>query len=121
MAVDRKLLINAVYSGLGHPIGSHYTPNDPGYIDLTGVYPHDPKKAKFALTSSEPGSTFECALSGKKVKKPLNQFKPCASAPKLKKLKPGKKQFQTRATDLAGNVDPTPAVYKWKVKPKKKK
>ena len=29
MAIDRNLLVNAVYSGLGQPIGSHYTPNDP--------------------------------------------------------------------------------------------
>jgi uncharacterized delta-60 repeat protein len=76
-------------------------------------------KAKFALGSDEPGSTFECALTGKKVKKKLKKFKPCAAAPKYTKLKPGKKQFQTRATDLAGNLDPTPAVLKWTVKPKK--
>jgi peptide/nickel transport system substrate-binding protein len=52
MAIDRNLLVNAVYSGLGQPIGSHYTPNDPGYIDLTGVYPYDPKKAKALLAEA---------------------------------------------------------------------
>jgi peptide/nickel transport system substrate-binding protein len=51
-AIDRNLLINAVYSGLGQPIGSHYTPNDPGYIELTGVHPYDPKKAKALLTEA---------------------------------------------------------------------
>ncbi len=35
--------------GLGTPIGSHLTPNDPGYVDLTGLYPHDPEKAKALL------------------------------------------------------------------------
>jgi peptide/nickel transport system substrate-binding protein len=52
MAVDRNLLIKAVSSGLGDPIGSHYTANDPGYIDLTGVLPYDPKKAKALLAEA---------------------------------------------------------------------
>ncbi len=52
MAVDRNLLIKAVSSGLGAPIGSHYTPNDPGYVDLTGVLPYDPKKAKALLAEA---------------------------------------------------------------------
>jgi peptide/nickel transport system substrate-binding protein len=52
MAIDRNLLVNAVYSGFGQPIGSHYTPNDPGYIDLTGVHPYDPKKAKALLAEA---------------------------------------------------------------------
>jgi uncharacterized delta-60 repeat protein len=77
-------------------------------------------KAKLTFTSSEPGSTFECALSGKKVKKKLKKFLPCSSPTKYKKLKTGKKKFQVRATDPAGNPDSTPAAKKWKVKPKKK-
>ncbi|BCM82023.1 ABC transporter substrate-binding protein [Methylobacterium indicum] len=52
MAVDRKLLIEGAYSGYGAPIGSHYTPNDPGYKDLTGVYPYDPAKAKALLAEA---------------------------------------------------------------------
>jgi peptide/nickel transport system substrate-binding protein len=52
MAVDRNLLIKAVYAGLGQPIGSHYTPNDPGYIDFTRVYPHDAAKAKALLAEA---------------------------------------------------------------------
>jgi len=31
MAIDRKTLVDGAWSGLGTPIGSHYTPNDPGY------------------------------------------------------------------------------------------
>lgn len=45
-AVDRKAIIDGAMNGLGAPIGSHLTPNDPGYVDLTGLYPHDPEKAK---------------------------------------------------------------------------
>ncbi|AWB22204.1 ABC transporter substrate-binding protein [Methylobacterium currus] len=52
MAVDRKLLIEGAYSGYGAPIGSHYTPNDPGYRDLTGVYAYDPAKAKALLAEA---------------------------------------------------------------------
>jgi hypothetical protein len=50
------------------------------------------------------------------VKKKLKKFKPCDSGKvKYKKLKGGKKKFQVRAKDAAGNVDPTPAKAKWKV------
>ena len=73
-------------------------------------------KAKLAFTSDEAGSTFECALKGKRVKKKLKKFKPCDSGKvKYKKLKDGKKKFQVRATDAAGNVDASPAKAKWKV------
>lgn len=52
MAVDRSLLVKGASSGFGQPIGSHYAPNDPGYIDLTGVYPYDPKRAKALLAQA---------------------------------------------------------------------
>jgi peptide/nickel transport system substrate-binding protein len=48
-AIDRKAVIAGASNGLGVPIGSHYTPNDPSYIDLTGVSPYDPAKAKALL------------------------------------------------------------------------
>ena len=48
-AVDRKALIDGAVNGLGAPIGSHLVPSDPGYVDLTGEYPHDPEKAKALL------------------------------------------------------------------------
>src|SRR5271157_5657708 len=48
-AIDRKAVIDGAMDGLGTPIGSHLTPNDPGYVDLTGMYPHDPEKAKALL------------------------------------------------------------------------
>ena len=91
--------------------------NDPPETTIT-KQPSDSEKtkAKLTFTSSEPGSTFECALKGKGVDKDLKQFKPCDSGKaKYKHLEPGKKKFQVRATDAAGNVDPTPAKAKWKV------
>ena len=60
-AIDRKAIIDGAMNGLGTPIGSHLTPNDPGYVDLTGMYPHDPEKAKALL--KEAGVTTPLQLS----------------------------------------------------------
>jgi len=51
--------------------------------------------------SDIPGSTFECSVDGK-------PFEPCAAKIKLK-VKARKHNLQVRATDPAGNTDPTPA------------
>ncbi len=51
-ALDRKAIIDGASNGFGAPIGSHLTPNDPGYVDLTGQYPHDPAKAKELLAEA---------------------------------------------------------------------
>ena len=48
-AIDRKAFIDGVENGLGTPIGSHMSPTDAGYVDLTSLYPHDPEKAKALL------------------------------------------------------------------------
>jgi peptide/nickel transport system substrate-binding protein len=49
MAVDRNAMIGGAWDGLGTAIGSHYTPNDRAYQNLTGIYPYDPIKAKALL------------------------------------------------------------------------
>jgi DNA-binding beta-propeller fold protein YncE len=69
------------------------------------------KKATLEFSSTEAGSTFECSLDG-------GAFEPCTS-PHTEKVKKGKHSFEVRARDAAGNVDPTPASYDWKVKRKK--
>jgi hypothetical protein len=71
------------------------------------------KSATFEFTSSEPGASFECRLD-------RGKFSPCASPHKVK-AKAGKHSFQVRAVDVAGNLDPTPASYSWKVKKKRKR
>jgi peptide/nickel transport system substrate-binding protein len=48
-AIDRKAFIDGALEGLGKPIGSHFAPTDAGYVDLTGMYPYDPEKAKALL------------------------------------------------------------------------
>jgi peptide/nickel transport system substrate-binding protein len=48
-ALDRKAIIDGATGGLGVPIGSHMSPSNKAYADLTGEYPHDPAKAKELL------------------------------------------------------------------------
>jgi peptide/nickel transport system substrate-binding protein len=52
MAVDRATVIDGAWSGFGTAIGSHYTPNDRGYVDLTGKLPYDAAKAKALLAEA---------------------------------------------------------------------
>ena len=61
-AIDRKAVIAGASNGLGTPIGSHYTPNDPGYVDLTGMYPYDPAKAKALLKEAGIKTPLEVTL-----------------------------------------------------------
>jgi peptide/nickel transport system substrate-binding protein len=48
-AIDRRAVIQGAGDGYGAPIGSHYVPGAFGYIDTTGLNPHDPDKARALL------------------------------------------------------------------------
>lgn len=48
-AIDRKAVIQGAGDGYGAPIGSHYVPSAPGYVDTTGVNAYNPEKAKALL------------------------------------------------------------------------
>ena len=48
-AIDRQVVIDGAQQGFGKPIGSHMVPSDAGYVDLTGVNPYNPEKAKALL------------------------------------------------------------------------
>ncbi len=61
-AVDRQAVIKGAEFGYGTPIGSHFSPADPGYVDLTGVYPHDPAKAKALLAAAGYGDGLHTTL-----------------------------------------------------------
>lgn len=52
MAIDRNALISAANEGLGTPIGSHFSPSDAGYEDLTNVLPYSPEKSKQLLAEA---------------------------------------------------------------------
>jgi len=66
------------------------------------------RRVKFEFKSTEPGSTFRCAFD-------RGPFKPCAS-PLAKRLPPGRHRFRAAAVDSAGNVDPTPASARVRVR-----
>jgi Ca2+-binding RTX toxin-like protein len=58
--------------------------------------------ATLRFSSDESGSTFRCKLDKKKMR-------PCSSPRRYKNLGDGKHRFTVRATDAAGNPDPSPA------------
>lgn len=48
-AIDRKAIIDGAMAGYGTPIGTHFAPHHPAYVDLLGSYPQDLNKAKALL------------------------------------------------------------------------
>ncbi len=64
--------------------------------------------ATIVFASSESDSSFACSLDGA-------AFAPCAPPLELSDLAPGTHALRVRATDVAGNVDPTPAEVSWTV------
>ncbi|WP_179378537.1 ABC transporter substrate-binding protein [Jannaschia marina] len=51
-AIDRQAIIDGAMFGFGTPIGSHFAPHNPDYVDLTGQSAHDPEKAKALLAEA---------------------------------------------------------------------
>ena len=64
--------------------------------------------ATFAIQSDEAVSTFECSLDNA-------GFAACPDPAVYTGLADGPHTFEARATDAAGNVDPTPASWTWTV------
>lgn len=62
MAIDRKAVIEAAADGFGVPIGSHYPPSAPGYVDLTPVNAFDPAKARALLKEAGVSTPLELSL-----------------------------------------------------------
>ena len=52
-AVNRDEVIAGASNGLGTPIGSHFSPANAAYVDLTGTYSYDPERAKELLANSQ--------------------------------------------------------------------
>lgn len=60
LAVDPKAIIDGAMFGYGTPIGSHFAPHNPDYVDLTAKTPHDPDRARALLA--------EAGVSGLKLR-----------------------------------------------------
>src|SRR5690606_27510287 len=49
LAIDKEAIVNGAMFGLGTIIGSHMSPSEGYYIDLSETYPYDPQRARELL------------------------------------------------------------------------
>ncbi|HEY8486626.1 MAG TPA: ABC transporter substrate-binding protein, partial [Limnochordales bacterium] len=64
-AVNRQELVAGVMLGMGTPIGSHRSPVESCYVDLSGAYPYDPDRARTLLREAGygPGNPLRVTFS----------------------------------------------------------
>ncbi|MEM7720840.1 MAG: ABC transporter substrate-binding protein [Pseudomonadota bacterium] len=51
-AINRQDIIDGAMFGYGTPIGTHFAPHNPDYVDLTDLSPHDPDRARALLAEA---------------------------------------------------------------------
>ncbi|WP_333695270.1 ABC transporter substrate-binding protein [Phaeobacter italicus] len=61
-AIDRQAIIDGAMFGYGTPIGTHFAPHNPAYVDLTGTSAHDPEKARALLAEAGLADGFTTTL-----------------------------------------------------------
>jgi peptide/nickel transport system substrate-binding protein len=63
-AIDRQAIIDGAMFGYGTPIGTHFAPHNPAYVDLTAQSNYDPEKSKALLAEAgvAPGTEFKMTL-----------------------------------------------------------
>lgn len=61
-AIDRQAIIDGAMFGYGTPIGTHFAPHNPAYVDLTGQSAYDPEKSKALLAEAGFADGFETTL-----------------------------------------------------------
>lgn len=52
LAIDRQAIIDGAMFGYGTPIGSHFAPHNPDYVDLTANSAYDPGRARELLAEA---------------------------------------------------------------------
>lgn len=61
-AIDRQAIIDGAMFGYGTPIGTHFAPHNPAYVDLKDGSAFDPDKARALLTEAGLPDGFETTL-----------------------------------------------------------
>lgn len=61
-AINRQDIIDGAMFGLGTPIGTHFAPHNPDYVDLTGLSAYDPERAKALLAEAGHAGGFTTTL-----------------------------------------------------------
>lgn len=61
-AIDRQAIIDGAMFGYGTPIGTHFAPHNPDYVDLTGNSTYDPAMAKELLAEAGYADGFKTTL-----------------------------------------------------------
>lgn len=61
-AIDRQAIIDGAMFGYGTPIGTHFAPHNPDYVDLTGNSAYDPAMAKELLAEAGYADGFTTTL-----------------------------------------------------------
>jgi peptide/nickel transport system substrate-binding protein len=61
-AIDRQAIIDGAMFGYGTPIGTHFAPHNPDYVDLTAGSQYDPDRAKALLSEAGLADGFETTL-----------------------------------------------------------
>ncbi len=63
MAIDRGSIIDGAMFGYGTPIGSHFAPHHPAYVDLSATNAYDPAAAKALLAEAGYPEGFATTLA----------------------------------------------------------
>ncbi|MGF1474402.1 MAG: ABC transporter substrate-binding protein [Geminicoccaceae bacterium] len=61
-ALDRRAIIDGAMFGYGTPIGSHFAPHHPAYVDLTDINPYDPDRARALLAEAGHGEGLSLTI-----------------------------------------------------------
>lgn len=61
-AINRQEIIDGAMFGYGKPIGTHFAPHNPDYVDLTGLSQYDPELSKRLLAEAGYPDGFKTTL-----------------------------------------------------------